>query len=50
MVRPIITFVKFREHQHDVLSLGDAALCNIPHQDPYHDDGNHDKDDEIDEE
>jgi hypothetical protein len=32
MFRPIITFVKFREHQHNILSLGDAALCNIPHQ------------------
>jgi Copine len=32
MMRSMITFVEFREHQQDVLSLGDAALRNIPHQ------------------
>ena len=32
VLRPIITFVEFREHQHDILSLGDAALRYLPLQ------------------
>ena len=32
MSRPMVTVVEFRQHQHDILSLGDAAICNIPFQ------------------